>query len=43
MTQTQKILGWTLLVALAALVSYFSFRGYLSPDMLFNFANSTYC
>jgi hypothetical protein len=43
MTQAQKILMWLLLMALAALVSYFSFRGYLSPEFLIGFANSLYC
>lgn len=43
MTQARRILMWTLLVALAALISYASFRGYLRPDLLINFANSFYC
>ena len=43
MLQTRKILVWLLLTALAVLVSYAGFRGYVSPEMLFNFANSFYC
>jgi hypothetical protein len=43
MTQVQRILMWLLLTALAALVSYVGFRGYLSPELLINFANSFYC
>jgi hypothetical protein len=43
MTQTRRILMWLMLVVLAALVSYVGFRGYLTPEMLFNFANSFYC
>lgn len=43
MTQAQKILMWLLLMALATLVSYFSFRGYLAPEFLIGFANSLYC
>ena len=43
MTQTRRILMWLMLVALASLVSYIGFRGYLSPELLFNFANSFYC
>lgn len=43
MTQTRKVLVWAVLATLAALVSYFGFRGYVSADMLFNFANSFYC
>ena len=43
MTQTRRILIWLMLVVLAALTSYAGFRGYLTPEMLFNFANSFYC
>ncbi len=43
MTQTRRILMWLMLVVLTALVSYVGFRGYLTPEMLFNFANSFYC
>jgi len=43
MTQSRKILVWAMLAALAALVAYFGFRGYVSADMLFNIGNSFYC
>lgn len=43
MTQTQRILKWLMLVALAALLSYFGVRSYLSPELLFGFANSFTC
>jgi hypothetical protein len=43
MTQTRKILMWILLALLATVVSYFGFRGYLSPELLINFSNSFYC
>ena len=43
MTQTQCILKWLMLAALAALVSYFGVRGYLSPELLFGFANTFTC
>ena len=43
MTQTRMILVWMLLAALAAIVSYLGFRGYLSPELLINFSNSFYC
>ena len=43
MTQTRKILVWAMLAALAALVAYVSFRGYVSADMLFYFGNLFYC
>jgi asparagine N-glycosylation enzyme membrane subunit Stt3 len=43
MTQSRKVVIWALLAALATLISYFSFRGYLGPEFLLNFANSLYC
>jgi hypothetical protein len=43
MTQWKRILLWLVLLALAALVTYFGIRSYLSPEMLFNFANSFSC
>jgi hypothetical protein len=43
MTQSRRILMWLMLLALAALVSYVGFRGYFSPELLINFANSIYC
>lgn len=43
MTQTQKILMWLMLIVLASLVSYIGFRGYLSPELLIDFANTFYC
>jgi hypothetical protein len=41
--QIRRILRWVLIAALAALISYFSFRSYLDPELLFNFANSFTC
>jgi len=44
MTQTQRMLmKWLLLVALTALVSTIGVRSYLSPELLFGFANSFTC
>ena len=43
MTQSRSILVWAMLAALAALVTYFGFRGYVSAELLFNFGNSFYC
>jgi len=40
MNQAKRVLLWLLL---AALVAYFGIRGYLSPELLFNFSNSFYC
>ena len=43
MNQGQRVLLWLMLIVLAALVAYFGIRGYLSPELLFNFSNSFYC
>jgi len=43
MNQGQRVLLWLVLTALAALVAYFGIRGYLGPELLFNFSNSFYC
>ena len=43
MPQIRRILRWLLIAALAALISYYSFRSYLNPELLFNFANSFTC
>ena len=41
--QRRRSLMWLMLSVLAALLGYFGFRGYLSPELLFHFANSLYC
>ena len=43
MNQGKRILLWVILTVLAGLVAYFGIRGYLSPELLFNFSNSFYC
>lgn len=43
MPQWKRILLWLMLLTLAALVTWFGIRGYLSPEMLFNLANSFSC
>ena len=43
MTQSRRALVWAMLAALAALVDYFTFRGYVSAEMLFYFGNLFYC
>lgn len=43
MTQTHKALAWALLAALACLIAYMSFRGYLSPELLIDFSNAVSC
>ena len=44
MTQTQtKLLLWIVLATLAAMLTYATFRGYLSPELLLGFANTFSC
>jgi sensor domain CHASE-containing protein len=43
MSQARRVLLWLMLAVLAALLVYFGFRGYFSPELLFNFANSFSC
>jgi len=43
MTQTHKALAWALLAALACLIAYMSFRGYLAPELLIDFSNAVSC
>ena len=38
-----RMLIWTVLSALAALMTYIIFRGYVSTDLLLGFANSFSC
>lgn len=42
-TQASRILLWVILAALAAWVAYLGFRGYFSPELLFNFSNVFTC
>jgi hypothetical protein len=42
-SQVERILRWLLIAILALLLTYVSFRGYLSPEFLFSFANSFTC
>ena len=43
MTQGKRILLWALLLALAAAVTYFGVRAYLSPELLFSFSSGFSC
>jgi hypothetical protein len=43
MSQTRRAVVWAVMAAAVALLCYAGFRGYLSTDMLLNFANSFYC
>ena len=42
-TDARRLIKWLIIAMLAAMASYLAFRGYLTPDMLINFANSFYC
>ena len=41
--QTRRALAWAVLLFLLTLVSYVSFRAYLSPEFLIGFANLFTC
>lgn len=41
--QTRRALIWAILALIVALLCFVAFRGYLSSEMLFNFANMFYC
>lgn len=43
MSESRRIVLWVVLGALAALLTYIAFRGYLSPDFLLGFANAFRC
>lgn len=43
MPQWKRILLWLMLITLAVLVAWLGIRSYLSPEMLFNLANSFSC
>jgi len=43
MTQPRRALLWLMLAVIAAILVYFGFRGYFSPELLLNFSNSFSC
>ena len=43
MTEWKRVLLWLVLIALAAAVTYFGIRGYLSPELLFGFSSNFNC
>ena len=43
LSQTRRALIWAVIALIAALLCVVGFRGYLSTDMLLNFANMFYC
>lgn len=42
-SDTRRLVKWLVIALLAAMAGYIAFRGYLSPEMLMNFANSFVC
>lgn len=43
MSQTRRALVWAALAVIVALLCVLGFRGYLSSELLLNFANTFYC
>ena len=43
LSQTYRAVIWSVLAVIVALLCLLGFRGYLSTDMLINFANLFYC
>jgi hypothetical protein len=43
LSPARRALIWAILAVIVALLCYVAFRGYLSSEMLFNFANMFYC
>jgi hypothetical protein len=41
--EQRRVAVWLVLSVLLALLAYFGFRGYLTPELLFHFANSLVC
>jgi hypothetical protein len=41
--ERRRMLTWLMLAVIVGLLTYFGFRGYLNPELLFHFANSLYC
>ena len=43
LSQPRRAAIWAILAAIVGLLCVLAFRGYLSTDMLLNFANAFYC
>ena len=41
--ERRRMAMWLVLSVFAALLAYFGFRGYLTPELLFQFANFHVC
>jgi hypothetical protein len=39
----RRMVMWLAIGLVTALVTYFGFRAYLSPDLLFHFGNALHC
>jgi hypothetical protein len=43
LSPARRAVIWAIMAAIVALLCLVGFRGYLTSDMLFNFANMFYC
>lgn len=43
LNEGKRVALWLVLATLAALVTYFAFRGYFSVEFLMNFSNAFHC
>ena len=43
LSPTSRAVIWTVMAGIVALLCLLGFRGYLSTEMLLNFANAFYC
>lgn len=41
--ETKRVVLWLILATLAAVLTYFAFRGYFSADLLMNFSSAFSC
>ena len=42
-TQWRRAAAWAVLTVIVALLGWFGFRAYLTPELLFQFANALHC
>jgi hypothetical protein len=41
--ERRRLVMWIVVSVFASLVAYFGFRGYLTPELFFQFANALHC
>lgn len=41
--ERRRLVMWLVLSVFAALLVWFGFRGYFTPELLFHFSNALYC